>query len=166
MEEYRKQGAEALKIFYASFSAKLPNIAALEQGFSTNIADFRFYAKIDRIDKVDGGIRLLDYKTGKVPKEASGGHLPPAIRRQLTLYQAVLSQVPEWKDKPVVELSYQYLLANEQFSFTATPEDVAKVVEWATGVVAKIRASLSVPISDVHGCGLDSCQICRQFGEG
>jgi RecB family exonuclease len=131
MEQYRKDGREALKTFHAQFSSQLPQVTALEQGFSVTMEGFRFYAKIDRIDTVAGGIRLLDYKTGKVPKEATAGHLPPAIRRQLTLYQAVLAQVPQWKDKPITELTYHYLLANEQFSFTASPDDVAKVVAWA-----------------------------------
>jgi DNA helicase-2/ATP-dependent DNA helicase PcrA len=166
MEKYRVEGREALKIFYDHFCVHQPKIAALEQGFSTNIADFRFYAKIDRIDKSDGGIRLLDYKTGKVPKDATGGHLPPAIRRQLTLYQAVLSQVPQWKQSPVQELSYHYLMSNEQFSFTATPEDITKVVEWAKGVVAKIMDSLKVPVAEIKSCPDPHCPICRQFGEG
>jgi len=174
MEQYRRDGREALKTFHDQFAGQLPQIAALEQGFSVTMEGFRFYAKIDRIDTVAGGpstplgtgIRLLDYKTGKVPKDASAGHLPPAVKRQLTLYQAVLALVPQWKEKPVVELAYHYLMANEQFSFTASPDDVAKVVSWAAGVVDKIHDHLNVPVADVKGCGLDTCPICKQFGGG
>ena len=166
MEEYRQQGRDFLKKFHQNFVAQPPQIVALEQGFSGSIGGARFYAKVDRIDESGGGIKLLDYKTGKVPKDATAAHLPEKVRRQLTLYQAIVAQAPGWRSRPVAELAYHYLVPDEQFSFTATPDDVAKVVAWATGVVQKIYEHLNVPVDDVEGCGLDTCEICKRFGGG
>lgn len=163
LRQYRRRGQEILERFYEQFQKNPPpDVTALEQGFSAIINNYRLYAKIDRIDEVAGGFRLMDYKTGQEPKLTSGGHLPEKIKHQLILYQAILKQVPEWRTKVIKELSYYYLEKGAVFTFDATADDEARVLTWAQKIIEEIIASLTIPTSKLARCG--DCEICAMFG--
>lgn len=160
--DYHRRGKEILEKFYEQLTKNpLPQIIGLEQGFSAVINNHRLYAKIDRIDEVAGGFRLMDYKTGQEPKLTSGGHLPEKIKQQLVLYQAILKHVPGWQNKIIKELTYYYLEKGETFTFDATADDEAKVLAWVQKIIQEIIASLSIPTAKLPRCS--DCEICEMF---
>ncbi|MBT7006965.1 UvrD-helicase domain-containing protein [Candidatus Falkowbacteria bacterium] len=101
-EQYRKNGKELLKNFYQDFKQKMPKVKSLEQPFSLPLGEYRFAGRIDRIDEVDGGVEIIDYKTGK-PK---GDKLATHDKRQLLFYQIAAEEV---LGLPVKKLKYYYL---------------------------------------------------------
>ena len=101
-EDYRVNGRTLLKNFHSDFKAKMPKVKYLEQSFSLPLKNYRFAGRIDRVDDVDGGVEIIDYKTGK-PK---GDKLTTDDRRQLLFYQIVAEEALKL---PVKKLKYYYL---------------------------------------------------------
>jgi DNA helicase-2/ATP-dependent DNA helicase PcrA len=67
-EKYRKAGLGMLKTFYENIKEKKPKTKYIEQFFKLKLGAYDVVGKIDRADKLDGGLEIIDYKTGKVPK--------------------------------------------------------------------------------------------------
>ncbi len=102
-EEYRDLGKKMLKTFYNELAQKPFVPKYIEKFFRLKLAGYTFVGKIDRADSLNGGIEILDYKTGKVPK--SGKDLD-----QLYIYQWAAQ---EFLNERVVALKYWYLQDNQ-----------------------------------------------------
>ena len=48
-------------------------VAQQEQKLSANVGELKLKLRADRIDEIEGGRLLIDYKTGKVSTQAVGG---------------------------------------------------------------------------------------------
>ncbi len=69
----RREVMRMLKVFWERNKDTLKNIIQTEDFFSIELDGFKFTGRIDRYDRVDGGVEIIDYKTGS----------PPFIRVQL-----------------------------------------------------------------------------------
>ncbi len=104
-ESYRVLGKTMLTTFYEDLS-KNPTIPKyIEQFFKLKIGAYSFVGKIDRADKSDIGINIIDYKTGKTPKGKGSKDLD-----QLYIYQWAAE---EFLNEKVSGLTYWFLQGNE-----------------------------------------------------
>ncbi len=119
--EHLEKGWESLKMVHADFKKAAPKIAFIEKGFTIKFKDIIFRGRIDRIDEVEGGYEIVDYKTGK-PKEK----LAWEDKRQLVLYQLAAEQCFDPPLK-IMRLTYHYLENNSYVSFEAKEKDKEKL---------------------------------------
>jgi DNA helicase II / ATP-dependent DNA helicase PcrA len=147
-EEYRESGREQLIAAYSSFISEPRTPLFLERGFTIKIDDIVLKGRVDRIDQVEGGVEIIDYKTGK-PKTLKT--LNPSDKMQLLLYQLVAKDVFELVPK---KLTFHYLSDNSEVSFIGTEKDLDS-----------LRATIRDRISQIRGRQFDatpgfSCGFC------
>lgn len=67
---YRRQGEEQLTLFLAARAQEpQPDVVGTELSFELKIGGVRVVGRMDRIDRVDGGLAVIDYKTGSARKQ-------------------------------------------------------------------------------------------------
>jgi DNA helicase-2/ATP-dependent DNA helicase PcrA len=132
-DEYFKEGEESLKQYFVHLKNSPPRPKVLEQGFTLKIGEVAIKGRIDRIDDTDGGVELIDYKTGK-PKEK----LEKNDREQLLIYQMAIEEVLRLKP---VKLTYHYLADHSEQSFIGTPEELIELKEKILEEYARMKDS-------------------------
>ncbi|MDD5043345.1 MAG: UvrD-helicase domain-containing protein [Patescibacteria group bacterium] len=158
-EKYRKIGEEILTDFHRILTEKNPRIKFLEQPFNIKFGDFTLKGQIDRIDEVEGGVEIIDYKTGQ-PKEK----LEANDKRQLLIYQIAAEEVLKLKPQ---KLTYYYLNANKEMSFVGTEKDLIKTREEIISEIEKIKKSDFSPTPELHTCKYcDFKDICEFKANG
>ena len=112
--------------------------------------------KIDRVDQeAEGGLHIIDYKTGKMPEEID--------RNQLYIYALVLSQEQKL---PVSKVSYLYLEAGEFQTLQPTAADLEQAADWVVRTVDRILAERKYPATINSYCrACDFLEICPQKEE-
>jgi DNA helicase-2/ATP-dependent DNA helicase PcrA len=109
----------------------------LEKLFKIRVSrDIFLTGKIDRVDnKPDGGIEIIDYKTGKKPDEKT---LQKSL--QLSIYAlAAMDKGLYHKELEKVTLTFYYLQDMSKISMKRSPGDIAKVTEEVENTVTEIR---------------------------
>lgn len=104
-QEYRDKGKQLLKIFYDATVEKSPTPKYLEQFFKLKLGDYDFVGKIDRADQFDGGLQIIDYKTGKIPKTKGAEDVD-----QLKVYQWAAQ---DFLNEKVLSMCYWYVEENQ-----------------------------------------------------
>ncbi len=104
-DQYRSVGSTMLKTFYDNLQAKECKPKYIEQFFKLKIGSYNFVGKIDRADTSSEGIEIIDYKTGKLPKNKDKKDLD-----QLYIYQWAAE---EFLQEKVVGMRYWFLQDNE-----------------------------------------------------
>ncbi len=134
-EEYRKKGREILKIFYEKYKDNWPANLMTEKGFNIKVkSDGAWYTVrgvIDRIDNINGKIKIIDYKTG-----SSKDKLTFAEKEQLLIYQIAAKDLFR---EEVESLSFYYLNNNSAVEFLGTEEELNKVKEKIIKTVEEIK---------------------------
>jgi DNA helicase-2/ATP-dependent DNA helicase PcrA len=111
-------GKLMLEEYYEKHKDNWPKTLHTELPFSIKIGGEVFKGSIDRIDEVDGGLKIVDYKTSKVKKSID--------KDQLRLYKAAAEEVLNQK---VVDLAYYYLDGQDEVSLKMKDDDEEKVKE-------------------------------------
>ncbi|OJI07897.1 hypothetical protein BK004_00445 [bacterium CG10_46_32] len=164
-EKYYKQGRSRLRDFYEHFtqSGKMPNVKALERGFSIKVGEYTIAGRMDRCDQLaDGSVRIVDYKTGK-PKQK----LSKEDKYQLLIYHIAAEDI--FKEK-VSELVYHYVDAENiksgenMVSFLGTDAEKKEVKEWIIDVIKRIHESDFAPAVD-RFFPSDDVEYVRDLGE-
>lgn len=110
--EYRQLGRDILREFYRMHTGQWPEVVAAEKRFNIKMGEYSLNGSIDRIDRGEKGLRLIDYKSRKAPKSDR------SIKKdQLILYQIAVEEILK---EPVEELVFYYLSDNQPRSFSAT----------------------------------------------
>ncbi|MBD2309106.1 PD-(D/E)XK nuclease family protein [Chroococcidiopsis sp. FACHB-1243] len=122
-----EEGKQILQIYYQNFIATEKAIhkplaveGKIQAGLQVANLEFAIAGRYDRIDYVDGGLELVDYKSTKevkLPKEDE-------IDLQIGLYYLALEQRYR---QSLRKLSLIYLRTGEKVSFDATPEHKERV---------------------------------------
>lgn len=112
--------------------------------------------KIDRVDReADGGLHIIDYKTGRMPQEID--------RIQLYVYALVLSKE---RSLPVAKASYLYLDVGEAHILQPTAADLDEAACWVVDMVERILGEREYPAIPNTYCGTcDFLEICPQREE-
>jgi DNA helicase-2/ATP-dependent DNA helicase PcrA len=155
-EEYRKKGREILVGYFKGLEAAPPKPLMLEQPFTLKFgSEVVVKGRIDRIDRFEDGVEIIDYKTGN-PKTAET--MERGDKEQLMLYQIaardVLGLVPR-------KLTYVYLENQTSVSFLGTDEDLLKLSETVLERVRAIRESVFDPTPGFHCQYCDFRDICK-----
>lgn len=132
-EEYRKKGRRLLEEFFdANCRAEMKIPLHIEQDFNLKVGDVTMKGAIDRIDPADGGVEIIDYKTGKTKTEKE------ADTEQLVIYHLAAREVFGYRP---VKLTYYYLESGDTVSFAADPKDEEDLKKDILETVEKIRKS-------------------------
>jgi len=140
-EEYRTKGRKALTDYFAQLLTELPKPLHLEKGFSLKLGDVTVKGRIDRIDVIEGGVEIIDYKTGapKIEEKMSAED-----KRQLMIYQLAAERCFDPPLKPA-KLTYHYLEDNSRVSFLGKPEELEALIAQIQDTTARIRSSNFTP---------------------
>lgn len=154
--DYRERGRAALRTFHKHVVDEQPKPAYLEKGFTLKIGNVCVKGRIDRMDWIDGGVEIIDYKTG----EPKGENLAWDDRRQLVLYALAVERC---FDPPVLvkKLTYYYLENGARVSFVPTEEDKERLTNDILDFMEKIQHSNFAPTPGFHCQWCDFKDICE-----
>ncbi len=156
-EKYKEKGKKILKIFYDDFIKASPQIKYLEKPFNFKLGEYVIKGKIDRIDEVDDGLEILDYKTG-----SSKNKLTPQNKQQLLIYQLAAQSL---FSEPITQLTYYYLENGKKISFLGKPEELEQMEKKIKETIKEIKTSDFAPRPGQMCKWCDFRSICeyRQF---
>lgn len=105
-DRYHDEGRVAVKRMIEEWQKTPPNIFALEQPFDWKLGEHSIKGSVDRMDVVEGGVAIYDYKTGQ---SRSSDDLESGEKEQLRIYQLAMEQ----RGLSVKKLAYIYVLSGE-----------------------------------------------------
>lgn len=146
-----EHGQEILQRYFADCQGKEFKHFALEKSFKLFLGDTKFTGKIDRIDMVDGGVEIIDYKTG-APRDKYGD-----FDDQLNMY-AYAAEVA-FKLHPV-RLTYYFLDSGEKKTFQANPSTYDSTKAKVLQTSAEIKKGEFVANPGMHCNWCDFRDIC------
>lgn len=139
---------------FAAFTASRFNRAplAVELSFEAELEPCRLVGRIDAVYEVDGGIEIVDWKSGH------GSNALYDLALQLPLYCVGMARV--W-DRPVTDFRYSYfcLSSNREYAGTMTHALEERMAQRVAHLVAGIQAE-----DYERGCG--ACWACRRRRRG
>lgn len=128
-------GKKALQEFYKINKNNLKAPLFLEKGFNLRIKDTCLKGQIDRIDKLsDGTVEIVDYKTGKLPKNEKDVEK----NEQLLIYSYACQKVLNLKPS---KLSLYFIDQNKKFTAKQNPIKEEKIIQKVQELIAKIKES-------------------------
>ncbi|MCD6096911.1 UvrD-helicase domain-containing protein [bacterium] len=151
-QEYKEKGKEILVNFYENFKKKMPEIVAVEQEFTFPLDKYIFKGRIDRIDKIDQGFKVIDYKTGKKKDIKSS-----SVKDQLVIYCLALNSSPFSELQPVKKLSAYYLESGEELEFEVSEKEINSIKTRIVQVIEELMKSDFPPQPGYH------CQFCDYY---
>ncbi len=132
-EKRFEEGKRILKDYYKSHQEKLAKPLHLEKKFTLKISGIPLVGSIDRIDEIEEGIEIIDYKTGKVKEQKK-------VDRddQLTIYALAARDALGLDPKC---LALYFMQENKKVTTTRTAEDLEEKREELEETVEKIKKS-------------------------
>ena len=131
-KKYQDLGRRSLREFYKKVEKKLPEVKYLEKGFNLKVGDYSLKGEIDRVDVLEDGVQIIDYKTGNSKEK-----LDADDKQQLLIYQIAYEAV--FKEK-VKNLKFYYLNDNTEIDFLGKPKDLEKVIDKLIDTIKKINS--------------------------
>ena len=133
-----EEGWHALQRYYETFVAPLPMMGRplgvegkIQATFQACNVEFALTGRYDRLDYVDDGLELIDYKTSKTIAPTD------TIDLQLGLYYLILEQTYH---QALKRLSLIYLRLGQRVSFEVTPDHQRQVQTLIGELALKLRA--------------------------
>jgi DNA helicase-2/ATP-dependent DNA helicase PcrA len=147
-EEYKKEGLEQLRQFYADFCAAPPQLLFQERTFELPLEnDLIITGRIDQINRLtDSAHEILDYKTGKPKAERDA-----RLSLQMNIYAHAAREVLELSP---ARLTFYNLMSATPASAECDPKQLQKTLDTVREVSAEIRAGNFAPESGYH------CRFC------
>ena len=119
---------------------------------------------IDRVDEVEGGLRVIDYKTGQPPAANWAGGDERVFRRGRQLQHALYSYAIEaLLGRPVVDAGYLYPTARGQnHPVLFARSELSEIERRLPAMIAAAREGRFVPTDDKGDCRFcDYRSVCR-----
>ncbi len=154
-QQYRKQGREQLKRYWESLHQNFPIPLALEQGYTYKVKDVILKGRIDRMDTCEGGVEIIDYKTGSPKTEKT---LDRSEKKQLWLYQLAVKDVLKLVPK---KLTFIYLEDGSHVSFLGTETELEGLKQDVVEMVERIRKSVFDANPGYYCRSCDFAEICE-----
>lgn len=158
-EEYFEKGKEILTRMYQEMASETPRPLAIEQDFTLKFGEgeqmITLKGRIDRIDGVEGGSEIIDYKTGK---SKAIDTLRSDDKEQLIIYQIAAEDVLGLQPK---KLTYYYVEDGSRVSFLGTEKEKDKIRVKVSDTVAKMQESSFSATPGFHCNYCDFKSICE-----
>jgi DNA helicase-2/ATP-dependent DNA helicase PcrA len=154
-DRFRGEGRDGLSRFYDQCLVEPPKPLFLEKEFSLKIGEYALKGTIDRIDATEGGVEIVDYKTGRPKTEDD---LDSDAKRQLMLYQIAVLRL---FGLTPVRLTYYYLKDGTKASFIGTEKQLGKLEAEAEETFGKIKGGNYEPTPGRHCKFCDFKEICE-----
>ncbi len=155
--EYRQRGREILKRYYKDHEGKWIIPRAVEQKVQFKLRDGTIKGVIDRIDEIDGSLRIIDYKTGK-PKTRET--LTKKDVLQLAIYQRGVREL--WQ-READELILYYLEDGTSVIFKRDDRILINAEEHILDTIESIATSDFSATPSTFNCGMcaykDICEF-------
>jgi DNA helicase-2/ATP-dependent DNA helicase PcrA len=156
-QEYKRDGLEQLKVFYAAILLEAPTILEQEKGFELPLAnDVILTGRMDQVNSLGrNDVEIVDYKTGKPKKD-----LDARKDLQLSIYALAAKDIFEWNP---VRLVFHYLQNNQRQETTRDSKQLAEAEKIVQEAAANIRAG-AFPVKPGFACR--SCAyklICPEY---
>ncbi len=140
-EEQRfDQAITTLKKFYETECHPPINPIGLEMPFSFTLKNnVKVFGKIDRIDKTNSGIEIIDYKTGEDNPKADKAH-----KLQLAMYALAATRINDSRlstNPKDITLSLYFIEGNTKKSMQFEKEDLVKLEDDLIEKIAEIEKS-------------------------
>ena len=147
-EEYRRIGLDLLTQFYRKHEGSFAAPLFVERPFLLQLGEVSLKGVVDRVDPVpDGGVEVIDYKSGKPKKKADRDD-----QLQLWIYALAAREVFGLETRRV---SFYYLKDSSVLSFEPGPETLKEAKETILMTAGEIRAGKFDPTPS-----LDKCRRC------
>ncbi|HEV3418789.1 MAG TPA: ATP-dependent DNA helicase [Candidatus Acidoferrum sp.] len=132
--EYKKDGLEQLKVFYAAMLQDPPDILEQEKGFELPLENnVILTGRMDQVNSLGRkDVEIVDYKTGKPKKDT--------IARkdlQLSIYALAAREIFEWNPARLV---FHYLQNNQRQETSRDSKQIAEAEATVQETAADIRA--------------------------
>ncbi len=134
----KEEAKDMLEQFFKKYHVPDLDVLNLEKFFKIRVDDKTFLSgKIDRVDqKADGKIEIIDYKTGKMPKEKE---LQKSL--QLSIYALAATDEGLYKKEiDKVDLTFYYLQDMQKVTMNRTLEDLSSVQSQVNEITSKINS--------------------------
>lgn len=144
--EYGRGALEMLRLYGDRFDLTV-NPLAREQWLNLRVADgLEVYGKVDRIDELpDGGLEVIDYKTGTRPLEPSDLKHEPATQVYVAAAAAAYGE-------PVRRIRLIYLALGVDVAWEIEDEDAEWLRERLDRATSAIAAATTFPASPGPHC--------------
>lgn len=159
LARYRPQVEEARRDFFDMLdrwwdqegSLTRPDVVAVERKFEVDVGPHRITGSIDRIDRSDGGLRIIDYKTSS--RETPDAEMPDNL--QLAVYHLAAGRDPDLAAYgPATDLDLMFLRSMKVRSQRVTADHEATTEARVLAVADRILAEDFDP--SVHA----NCRVC------
>jgi len=154
-EKYRAKGREQLLAYVNTFFEHHPEPMALEQGFTYKTGTVILKGRIDRLDRFEDGVEIIDYKTG-TPKTLKS--MDRSDKEQLWLYQLAVRDVLKLNPK---KLTFIYLEDGSTVSFLGNEKELDLLQTTIVERAEAIRESSFPPTPGFHCKFCDFADICE-----
>ncbi len=139
-EERFLQAGKILKEFYKTEVKNFEKPLGLEMPFSFVLKNgVKVFGKIDRVDKKENGIEIIDYKTGEDNPKADKAH-----RLQLAMYALAATKVKDEilnKNPKDITLTLHFLEGNTKKSMNFNQQDLDKLEDELIEKISEIEKS-------------------------
>ncbi|MBX4201328.1 ATP-dependent helicase [Candidatus Saccharibacteria bacterium] len=145
---YDKQGHRLLKRLFDDYKYQLPASSLPEQNYKNIRLDKAIIGgKLDRVDRQDSGLCIVDYKTGRPLANLNTNDKTQAIKAykhktQLIFYALLASKHPSFRQSDKIECQMVYVEADSpqrlSLAYQPTGDDVAKLTRLVESVWAMI----------------------------
>lgn len=155
-KEYREKGVQSLEKFQEGYDDTVMDIRgepAVEVPFRLKVGGETIVGKIDRIDQLEDGVELIDYKTGKTRKR-----LRRRDKAQLLIYQMAAQESLGLNPQ---KLTYYYLDEGKKLSFLGSPEEIAEEKDKLQKLIKNIEDSNFEPTPGWQCKFCDFKKICE-----
>ncbi|MFA6254439.1 MAG: UvrD-helicase domain-containing protein [Patescibacteria group bacterium] len=158
-DEYKQKGRKALTEFYKKIEKDIPIPKYLERPFNLKLEcedeEYTIKGVIDRIDALDGGIEIIDYKTGAGRTKEN---FTAEDKEQLLIYQLAAEQVLSEK---VEKLSFYYVETGNVVSFLGSQKELGSIKKKMICTINEIKKGQFPPKPGMMCGWCDFKNICE-----
>ena len=157
-KDFFQKGKKQLRNFFRDFQKNPPPLWLangrpwLEKDFSFSLARNLFKGRIDRVDKIEGGVEIIDYKTGLPQKRLNADR-----HRQLLIYQIAAEEALHLLPQ---RLTFYYLQDGSRLSFLGCSEEKEKTKKEIAEVIREVKKSSFPPRPGYYCRFCDYRRIC------
>lgn len=158
-EKTKRVGEQMLKRYFEKLHDPKARILDLEKFFTLKIDDISIVGVLDRVDeKENGGLEIIDYKTGKMIQEKE-----VVTNLQLSIYLLAATNKQLYNRRPEqVDLTFYFLQETKPLTTKKNAEDIELIKTRLREVIEKIKnTDFSSP--ELQAC--NRCYYCKMFSD-